>query len=644
MGTPRAIPGLADEIFEGYPAPTLIVDRDVQLLLLNRAARQMLAAESNPGQLLLKHAGEAVGCVHAQEPGGCGRQRPCQECVIRRSVSAALTTGTVHRSKASLRLRQEGGEAAVCLLVSASPLHHAGEELVLLTLEDITDVERSEGRFHALIEKVTDIILVFDREAAIRFWSPGASETLGWTANEVLGRQGSELVHPGDATRVLRAWRRMQAAPGSTTRVALRLLHRDGSWRQVESVARNLLDDPAVRGVVVNARDVTEWRCMEEQVQQAQKLDSIGRLAGGVAHDFNNLLTVILSCAEALRTGLAARLAPDPEDVEEILAAGERARDLTRQLLSFARRQVIAPVALDMNKVVRGSERLLRRLLGEDIELQVKLQPALWPVRCDPGQLEQVVMNLSVNARDAMPGGGTLTLETANVLLAEGADGRAPRASPGEYVRLAVRDSGTGLSEEARAHLFEPFFTTKPAGRGTGLGLATVYGIVRQSGGHIRAESERDRGTLFEVFLPHAPELAVAAAAPIPAATARGAETVLVVEDDPLVRSVTVKILRGGGFRVLVAAGGSDALELARREPTPDLVVTDVVMPGLDGRSLVERLRRQHAGLRALYVSGYPQDTIARRGVLDSGIQFLPKPFTAASLLARVRAVLDSRP
>jgi CheY-like chemotaxis protein len=361
-----------------------------------------------------------------------------------------------------------------------------------------------------------------------------------------------------------------------------------------------------------------------------------------VAHDFNNLLTVVLSCAEALLQDLGEGH-PGAEDVREIRGAGERARDLTRQLLAFARRQVIAPVVLDLNDLLGDSEKLLGRVLGEDVELAVQLTPGLWPVRCDPAQIQQVVLNLAVNARDAMPRGGKLTLETSNLVLDEQHAAEMPGLAPGPHVLLAVSDSGQGMTPEARAHLFEPFFTTKPPGQGTGLGLATVYGIVRQSGGHVRVHSEAGRGTTFRIYLPRTDAApAPGSPPPRPARSARGDETVLVVEDDPRVREVTVRALRGAGYRVLAAGDGREALAVAAAEAGPiDLLLTDVVMPELGGRQVAEALGSRHPAPRVLFVSGYTQDTIVHHGVLDAGVEFLPKPFTASVLLARVREVLD---
>jgi len=386
--------------------------------------------------------------------------------------------------------------------------------------------------------------------------------------------------------------------------------------------------------------DETERRRLEEQLAESQRLESVGRLAGGVAHDFNNLLTVVLCCAEAMREDLATGRGVDPDDVEGVRGAGERARDLTRQLLAFARKQIVAPTMLDLNGVVGGSERLLRRVLGEDVTLSTRLAPGLWNVRCDPAQVEQVILNLAVNARDAMPDGGSLDIATSNVP-ADGAP-PLPDMAAGDWVRLTLRDSGTGMSPEVKSRLFEPFFTTKPKGRGTGLGLATVYGIVKQSGGHIRVESDIASGSAFEIFLPRGSDTIPAGTSRMEPPAARFSGTVLLVEDDAGVRGVAARALREGGFLVLAAGGAGEAMELAARSPGPvDVLVTDVVMPGVNGKALAEELRRRRPDLRVLFVSGYPDDIIGRHGVLDPGVEFLPKPFTPASLVARVGGLMS---
>jgi signal transduction histidine kinase len=382
-------------------------------------------------------------------------------------------------------------------------------------------------------------------------------------------------------------------------------------------------------------------RVSEARVQDTLRLESIGRLAGGIAHDFNNLLTVILSGAAALRGDFGAGGSASGEIVQEIEGAALRARDLTRQLLAFARRQVTAPVPVDLNALVLTAEKLLRRVLDENVEIATVLEPALWTARCDPGQLEQVLLNLGANARDAMPRGGRLTIETANVLVDGDMVADRPFMRPGPYARLTVRDTGGGMTPEVKEHAFEPFYTTKPFGQGTGLGLATVYGIVKQNGGYVFVDSEPGQGTKFDLFFSRT----FAAPAERPAAREQaaqgGTETVLVVEDNAGVAQVTVRALRSAGYRVLIARDGPQALEIAGGEKGRiDLLVTDLVMPGPSGHEVARELRERRAEMKLLYMSGYPRDGLARNGMLD-GADFLPKPFTPASLLARVRQILD---
>jgi PAS domain S-box-containing protein len=528
-------------------------------------------------------------------------------------------------------------------LLRSIPLRaiHRGEEAL----------RASEARFRALTEHSTDMTMVFDEGNRVQYWSPSATETLGWTAEEVMGRRFEDLgiVHPEDAPAIAAAARIHRSGNHEVATVVARHRHKNGSWRLIEGSGRNMLAEPAIGGVVVNARDVTEERRLEEQFRQTQKLESIGRLAGGVAHDFNNLLTVILSCAEGIREAQEEGRPIDPEDVQQIREAGERARDFTGQLLAFARKQVISPVPLDLNEVLRNGERLLRRVLGEDVALEIHAQAGLWLVLCDPGQMEQLLLNLAANARDAMPHGGKLAIETRNARVDPGVADANPEANPGatsgQWVNLVVRDSGSGMTSDVQERIFEPFFTTKELGKGTGLGLATVHGIVTQNGGRVLVESQPGLGTTFEVRFPRTllETRNGAALTPVPVpAPVRGSETILVIEDDPRVRAVTVRALRAAGHRVLVAGNGAEALGIAEGSPGGlHLVVTDVVMPGMSGRAVVDALRSRRPGLPALFVSGYPQEVIARRGVLDTGIEFLAKPFTPASLVARVRAILD---
>jgi CheY-like chemotaxis protein len=382
----------------------------------------------------------------------------------------------------------------------------------------------------------------------------------------------------------------------------------------------------------------------EQEFLQAQKMEAVGRLAAGVAHDFNNLLTAILGSGELLLeilpVGHAGR-----EDAEEIKKAALRAADLTRQLLAFSRQQILAPRVLSANDVVAGMDTMLRQVIGDDIDLRSVLAADLGAVRADPGQVEQVIVNLAVNARDAMPNGGKLTIETANVTLDElYAAGRAV-VTPGAYVMIAVSDTGMGMDASTQARAFEPFFTTKPKGQGTGLGLATVYGIVKQSGGYVWLYSELGRGTTFKIYLPRvaaAPESAVAAAA---VGSLRGSETILLVEDQDEVRALTRRILEKQGYRVLVAAHGNEALVLAEQQGgSIDVLVTDVVMPGMSGSELGSRLGSLRPEMKVLYLSGYTDEAILHHGVLEPGVAFLQKPFTPETLARKVREVLGPTP
>jgi hemerythrin-like metal-binding protein len=438
------------------------------------------------------------------------------------------------------------------------------------------------------------------------------------------------------------AARLRERSESGTASGRLRFRRGDGSTFIAEITSGIIPRPGAEAGSYTIFRDITERTRSEEErgrlragLEQAARMSAIGQLAGGVAHDFNNLLTVVLSCVESLRIDAEAGAPAGLEDVDEIRGAAERARDLTRQLLTFARRQFVQPEVLDLNDVVRVSEKLLRRVLGEGVDLRVSLAPELWPARFDRGQMEQVVMNLAVNSRDAMSGKGTLTVETTNLAVHGGT------VPDGAYVALRVGDTGTGLSPEARAHLFEPFFTTKARGKGTGLGLATVYGIVKQSRGEIRVESEPGRGTVFEILLPRSLESPAEPHRPLPAVVTRGTETVLLVEDEERLRDLLARALRGAGYRVIVAGNGAETLELgAEAIDQTSILVTDLVMPVMDGRATASALRRRRPSLPVLFVSGYAEEGL-HPGELDALTGFLPKPFTPGDLLARIRTMLD---
>ena len=616
-------------VIETSPDPVFVKNRESQILFANPAT---LRAIGRPAELVVGHSDHEF----YDDPSIGAAIEANDRRIMERGVEEVIEE-TV----------PSPGGARVFLSTKTPWRDSTGQVIGLVGIaRDITQrkwadeaLKGSERRFRALIENSSDMLLLVDGRGAIRLWSPAASEALGWSEREVLDSKAIDLVHPEDREAVAKAFQAVSSAGGSSVLHRARMRHRDGGYRVVDGVGRDLQDDPDVGAVVINVRDVTEQVRTEELLLQSQKLDSIGRLAGGIAHDFNNLLTVILCSAESEGEALDAGKSVSREDIDQIREAGERARDLTRHLLAFARRQVIAPTTVDLNAMLGGSERLLQRLLGETIRLETMVEPGLWPVRCDPAQMEQVLFNLAVNARDAMPSGGALSIGAANVHLGPG----QPDLPTGDWVRLRVRDSGNGMSRDVKEHLFEPFFTTKPSGRGTGLGLATVYGIVRQAGGQVRVESDPGKGTTFDVFLPRT-EPVPAEARPVSRASAHGGtETVLLVEDDPGVRNASARALRLAGYRVVTAAGAAGAIEAAEAETSPPtLLVTDVIMPDTTGRELADRLRSGQPGLRVLFLSGYALDVIGPHGVLDDGESFLAKPFTSSALLSKVRQVLDA--
>ncbi len=449
-----------------------------------------------------------------------------------------------------------------------------------------------------------------------------------------------ELVHPDDRTAVGAA---VQAALSTAApyNIDHRIVLPDGTVRHVREHAETVRDKQGALRLVGTVQDITEYKQMEEQLRHSHRMEAIGRLAGGVAHDFNNLLTIIGGYSELL----AMKLPPDSDerrDLDEIVAAAGRAVWLTRQLLAFSRRQILQLKIIDLNAVVRNLDNMLRRLIGEDVQLNTRLAADLGAVKADPAQIEQVIMNLAVNARDAMPQGGNLIIETCNVDLDENYSRAHPEVQPGPYVMLAASDDGIGMTAEIMAHIFEPFYTTKPREKGTGLGLSTVYGIVKQSGGSVFVYSEPGRGATFKIYLPRV-EQEHASTAKISAPTmCRGEETILVVEDEAGVRMLIRAILEAQGYTVLDAPRGRDAIELLRRGNPAALMITDVVMPEMSGRELAESARAVAPHLKVLYMSGYTDEAILQHGILEAGIPFLQKPFTQEGLVRKIREVLDS--
>jgi len=495
---------------------------------------------------------------------------------------------------------------------------------------------------HQLItENSHDLLSMLDPAGRYRYASPSFQHRLGYDPATLIGAAIFDFIHPEDRAPVRDQW--AQLTSQGATQATFRYRHADGTWRWIEvsGTMSARQDEPTV---VIVGRDISERRRLEAQLLHAQKMESVGQLAGGVAHDFNNLLTAISGYTDLAR----ATLRPDDAaygDLEEIQKAVQRASSLTRQLLAFARKQFIAPRILNLNDLIVDVGKLLRRLIGEDIHLVTHTAPDLGLVTADPHQIEQLLVNLAVNARDAMPGGGALTIETANTTL-DALDASAQVGMvAGPYVLMAVSDTGMGMDAEVKQHLFEPFFTTKGVGKGTGLGLATCYGIVRQHGGHIAITSEAGRGTTVRIVLPRSDDPPMARAVPDSATAlpmAHGTETILLVEDEATVRALAARVLHACGYMVLATTDGVDALRTAQTYGAPiDLLLTDVVMPHMGGPALVAQLAGAYPGLKVLFMSGYTDNMFVHHGQLDPGINLLQKPFSAATLARKVREMLD---
>jgi two-component system, cell cycle sensor histidine kinase and response regulator CckA len=505
-------------------------------------------------------------------------------------------------------------------------------------------LEREE-LFRVISENAADMIAVVDAQGNRIYNSPSYERVLGFSAEDLKNTSAVEQIHPDDRQRVLDAAAEARRE-GVGRRIEYRMRHKDGTWRFLESTASVVENSRGeVEKLIIVNRDITGRRQLEEQFRQAQKMEAVGRLSGGIAHDFNNLLGVIIGYSEVLQDRLP-RTDPLCVSVDEILKAGKRAASLTRQLLAFSRQQVLDPRPLNLNSVVVDMERMLRRLIGEDIELATVLDPALGTIKADQGQLEQVIMNLIVNARDAMPEGGKLLIETRNLQIDQEFVRKYPYpVQQGPYICLTVTDSGTGMDAERQARIFEPFFTTKEKGKGTGLGLATVYGVVKQSGGYIDVRSALGQGTTFDIYLPRAAKTAERAELDTiqVARSSQGSETVLLVEDETSLRMLTRNLLELEGYRVLEAKDGADALEIAEKHPGDIAVLlTDVVMPGMNGRALAQELVRRRPKVKVVYMSGYTGQAVGGV-VLDPGSIFLAKPFTRVGLHGKIREALDGK-
>lgn len=561
-----------------------------------------------------------------------------------------LAVETVHRTRDGELYPAE---------VSISYVEQDGLAYSFAFARDITErktaeasLRQSEERFRGIFEQGAVGIALIDREQRFFHANPAFCRMLGYEEHEIVGKSVLSITAPEDQDASREKISSLYGDGLAGIEVEKRYVRKDGQvmWGHV-SVA--LLRDESGRpvGSVAALQDITERKRAEEglretedQLRQAQKMEAVGRLAGGIAHDFNNVLTAILGYSEMILSseeGLSSSLR---SDVEEIRAAGQRASGLTRQILAFSRRQVLQPETLLLNDVLARMERLLRRTLGEDIELVTVVDPSLGFVEVDENQFEQVLVNLALNARDAMPTGGRLTLETANVALGKGCSRTHPGLQPGSYVKLAVSDTGMGMDAKTKSSVFEPFFTTKPPGEGTGLGLATAYGVMRQSGGCILVHSEPANGATFEVYLPRVDKLPENRVPSLGSpGSIKGSETILVVEDEEAVRDVVDRALSLLGYRIVAVGNGDEALTVLEGETAVDLLLTDVVLPGnLQGNDLVQAVSLIRPRLPVLYMSGYTRGTIVHAGRLDPGLNYIEKPFRPDGLARRVREVLDA--
>ena len=530
-------------------------------------------------------------------------------------------------------------------LDNTEPPTHSGDS------EQPLSLSQSEERYRDYFENAKDAIYVHDLTGRYIMVNKAGEELIGYSREEILQMRISDVV-PRLCLDQIHARLKEKLEDHSLTIYEVEAIRKDGSRVPIEVSSRLIYENGVPVAVQGSARDITERRRAEEalrasqlQLQQSQKLEAIGQLAGGVAHDFNNMLTAIIGYTDLSlrRVGLEN---PIRRNLEETKKAAERAASLVRQLLAFSRKQILEPKVLDLNDVVKDMHKMLTRLIGENIKLATRLQTDIGSVKADPCQVEQIIVNLVVNARDAMPRGGRVTIETANVTVDDQTAAKHVAVIPGEYVMLAVSDTGSGMDQETQARIFEPFFTTKEVGKGTGLGLSTVYGIVKQSGGNIWVYSEPGFGTVFKVYLPRIDD---ATASTIARQTQernalRGTETILLVEDEDVVRGLTRQILIQAGYNVLDARSGDEAIRLCHAHAgSIDLLLTDVVMPEISGKEVADRLLELRPTIRVLFMSGYTDEAIVQHGVLDANVKFLQKPFTWVALTRKVREVLNRK-
>jgi two-component system cell cycle sensor histidine kinase/response regulator CckA len=625
--------GLLSAILASHPSAVVLVDMAGKVAYANPHASELLGYPERElrGMPVDRLVPESLRPGHTRN---------------RESYLAALLTRPMGLGR-DLHARHKDGRL-IPVEIGLSSFQSGGERYVVAVMADITtrkqmeaDLRSATADLEALIEASPLATVVLDLEGRVLLWNPAATYIFGWTAEEVLGER---LPHVPEAEmpemqEVLTGVARGEVIGG----MHLRRKRKDGHPIQIELFAAPQRDqDGRIVGVIEQMADVTARQHMEEALLQAQKMESIGRLAGGIAHDFNNMLTAVSGFAQLLLMDLDEE-SPQHASAEAIRRAADQAAALTQQLLAFSRRQMLQPAVLDPDEVVAAMEPMLRRLIGENIDLNFKLRAAPGRLRADPVQVEQIILNLVLNSRDAMPDGGHLEIETAQASFDGAYVSEHFAVSPGRYVMIAVSDTGVGMDRETRAHIFEPFFTTKEPGKGTGLGLATTYGIVRQSGGHIWLYSEPGEGTTFKAYFPLIEdEIAPPESAEAPALG--GNETILLVEDEPSVRELARLILERHGYELLVASDPLEALAIVERHDAPiDVLVSDVVMPLLSGPELARRIRQVRPRMRTLFLSGYTEELVGAKGGLSEMDGFLSKPFTPDALARKVRELVDGQ-
>ncbi len=620
------------QLFESAPEGIAMVDRDDRVMMINSEFSRMFGYSAE--EALGKRLNALIVPPELKEEGN--------------RYTQTVQSGVLLTFE-SVRCAKDGRRIPVSVL--ARPFSLPGQDTAIYAIyRDITErqealeaLRKSQDRFRSLIEDASEMVSIFDTSGRRTYASPATARTLGFSQLELYEQNAFENVHPEDLAMCREAFGALARDVGGSRSLDFRYRRKDGDWRMLSTVGKNLSADPAVGGIVINSRDVTEQHNLADQLRRAQKMEAVGRLAGGVAHDFNNLLTVISTYTDFI-LGDADLPSSHRDDLQEIKKASDRAAGLTRQLLAFSRSQVLQPRILNLNSEVEDIRHMLERVLPANIDVRISAQKDLWVVKADHGQMEQVILNLALNARDAMPDGGLLTFTTNNesIGLARTLNDGEFLINAGDYVALTVTDSGTGMDRTTERKIFEPFFTTKGLGKGTGLGLATVYGIVKQTGGYINVETERGKGTSFRILLPRAhgsvePEQKISGDLEPGSFSA----TILVAEDERAVRDAVERMLREQGYSVLAAVDGREAIEIwDSNNREIDLLITDLVMPEVGGLELAETCRRLRADLPVIFMSGFTEAASTNAEMFSEAEAFLEKPFHREMFLEKVRQVL----